>query len=67
MGDIVDIVENEFDKGKYIITKVHDRKNYIPRPPIANIDKLLIVIAPKPMPDLLLVDKLIIYCYINDI
>lgn len=59
--------ENVYDKGKYIITKVLDRKNYIPRPPIANIDKLLIVIAPKPAPDLLLVDKLIVYCFTNNI
>jgi len=43
------------------------RKNFIPRPPVANIDKLIIVIAPKPEPDLLLVDKLIIYAMINDI
>lgn len=43
------------------------RKNSIPRPPLANIDKLLIVIAPKPQPDFMLVDKLIIYCMINGI
>lgn len=46
---------------------MHKRKNSIPRPPIANIDKLLIVIAPEPEPDLILVDKLIIYCIINSI
>lgn len=34
---------------------------------MANIDKLLIVIAPRPEPDLILVDKLIIYCMINNI
>ena len=42
VGDRVDIVHNDYDNGKYIITKVHDRKNSIPRPPLANIDKLLI-------------------------
>lgn len=67
VGDYVEIEPNEYDKGKYIITKVCARKNSIPRPPLANIDKLLIVISPKPEPDLLLVDKLIIYCMINNI
>lgn len=67
VGDNVYIEPNEYDKGKYIITKVGERKNNIPRPPLANIDKLLIVIAPRPEPDLTLVDKLIIYCMINNI
>ena len=67
VGDYVEILPNEYDEGKYIITKVLDRKNSIPRPPLANIEKLIIVIAPKPEPDLLLVDKLIIYCMISNI
>lgn len=67
VGDRVEIVPNEYDNGKYIITKVLDRKNSIPRPPLANIDKLLIVIAPKPEPDLVLVDKLIVYCMLSSI
>lgn len=67
VGDKVVIEPNEYDKGKYIISRVMDRKNSIPRPPLANIDKLLIVIAPKPEPDLELVDKLIIYCMTRDI
>ncbi|MGN0960599.1 MAG: ribosome small subunit-dependent GTPase A [Christensenellales bacterium] len=67
VGDNVEIEPNLYDKCKYIITKVGQRKNSIPRPPLANIDKLLIVIAPKPEPDLILVDKLIIYCMLNNI
>lgn len=67
VGDRVEIVPNEFSAGKYIITKCLERSCYIPRPPIANLEKLLIVIAPRPEPDLLLVDKLIIYCYLNNI
>lgn len=59
--------ENEYEKGKLIITKLLPRKNVIHRPYIANIDKLIIVIAPLPKPDLLLVDKLIIYCMLNKI
>ncbi len=67
VGDRVKIVPNEFDVGKYIIIGVEDRSCYIPRPPIANLEKLLILVSPRPEPDLLLVDKLIIYCYINNI
>ena len=67
VGDYVDFEPNEYDQGKYIITRVRPRKNTIPRPPLANIDKLIIVVAPKPEPDLLLVDKLLIYCVLNNI
>lgn len=67
VGDCVNIEPNEYDAGKCIITSVNPRKNSIPRPPLANIDKLLIVVAPKPEPDFLLVDKLIIYCMLNSI
>ena len=59
--------KNEYNDGKFIITSLMERKNIIPRPYISNIDKLLIVIAPSPKPDLLLLDKLIIYCNINNI
>lgn len=37
------------------------------RPPLANIDKIFIVICPKPKPDFVLVDKIMIYCYLNKI
>lgn len=67
VGDRVEIVPNEFSVGKYIITKCLERTCFIPRPPIANLKKLLIVVASRPEPDLLLVDKLIIYCYLNNI
>ena len=67
IGDIVTIKENEYAKDKYIITKVLPRKNVIPRPYVANLDKLLIILAIEPKPDLLLVDKLVIYCRLNNI
>ena len=67
VGDKVSIEKNEYDKGKYIITNVFPRKNYIPRPYIANIDKLLMVVAPIPKPDFYLIDKLIVYCNLNNI
>lgn len=50
-----------------VIEKVLERKNYIIRPPIANLDKMFIVIAPIPKPDFYLVDKLIIFCKVKGI
>ncbi len=59
VGDNVEFDEN--------ITKVLTRKNLIIRPPLANLNKLFIVISPKPKPDYVLVDKILIYCTLNDI
>lgn len=50
-----------------VIEKVMERKNILIRPPISNLNKLFIVIAPTPKPDLVLVDKLIVYCFTKDI
>lgn len=62
VGDYV-----EFSKEENVIEDVMERKNSIIRPPLANIDKMLIVVAPKPAPDLMLVDKLIAHSIINNI
>ncbi len=59
VGDYV-----EFDQN---ITFCHPRKNLLIRPPLANLDRLFIVIAPSPRPDFALIDKLTIYCLCNDI
>ncbi|MBQ8792234.1 MAG: ribosome small subunit-dependent GTPase A [Clostridia bacterium] len=59
VGDYVD-----FDEA---ITGVEERKNLLIRPPMANIDKLFIVIAPSPKPDFVLVDKILIYCHLKGI
>lgn len=67
VGDDVEIIPNEYSKDKYIITQVHTRKNIIPRPLVANIDRLVILISPRPQPDFLLVDKLLIYCKVAGI
>ena len=66
IGDFVEIIKDE-SSNKYIITKVYDRINSLLRPPLANLEQLFIVIAKKPEPDLMLVDKLIIYCFANNI
>lgn len=54
--------------GKYgNIEKVYERKNSLTRPYVANIDVALIVVAGKPEPDLVMVDKLVASCLKNDI
>lgn len=45
------------------IEKVLPRKTLLKRPYVANVDTLIIVIAPEPEPDFLLVDKLLICCF----
>lgn len=50
-----------------VIEKVLPRKNCLIRPPIANVKKMFIVIAPLPKPDFLLVDKMILCCRVKGI
>ena len=57
VGDFA-CVEN--DKGGAVITKTLPRKNFLIRPLSANVDQLIIFVAPVPKPDFLLIDKLII-------
>lgn len=58
VGDIVE-VSHLYDN--YIIEKVCSRKNSLIRPPVANIDNLVIVISlANPSPDYFLLDKQII-------
>lgn len=61
VGDYVFLDENK------VIAKVDQRKNLLIRPPVANIDRLFIVVAPLPKPDLYMVDKLILFCKLNAI
>ncbi len=49
------------------ISKVESRKNLLIRPPVANIDRMFIVVAPVPKADLFLLDKLLIFCALNSI
>ena len=57
----------EFDENTMQITKVSERKNVLIRPPLANLEQMIIVFAPVPKPDYLLIDKLILFCFINGI
>ena len=49
------------------ICKLEKRKNVLIRPPLANVDKMFVVIAPVPKPDFYLVDKMILFCKLNKI
>lgn len=65
VGDLVKAKES-YDK--YVIDEVIDRKNYFIRPPVANIDQMIIVISIKnPVPDYMLLDKEIILCLSKNI
>lgn len=58
VGDRVEIDIVEEDKNTAIITKILPRDNYIKRPKLANLTRLIFVISAKePKPDLLLLDK----------
>lgn len=59
VGDKVEIDE--------AICKIEKRKNILIRPPVANIDRMFIVLAPVPKADLYTVDKMILFCKLNDI
>ncbi len=59
VGDRVEFAEN--------ITKVLPRKNLLIRPPVANIDRIFVVISQLPKPDFVLVDKILIYCMLTAI
>ncbi len=63
IGDIVDIVVDK----EGIIENVRPRKSQLVRPYVSNIDGIVIVLAPLPKPDMLLVDKLIIGSVEQDI
>lgn len=42
-----------------VITRVSQRKNRLPRPNVANVDAVAIILADPPSPDFFLVDKLV--------
>lgn len=56
VGDRV-VIEHEGEKGT--VAEIGERKNYLIRPPVANLDKLVIVSSvTEPAPSLLIIDKL---------
>lgn len=54
-----DLVEAKMENGQWIIGSIYPRKNFFIRPPLANVDKLLIVSSQcTPQPNPLLIDRL---------
>lgn len=63
-----DLVEVEVSYDRYMIKKILPRKNSIIRPPVANIDNLVIVVSlSTPSPDFFLLDKQIVLAKFKDI
>ena len=59
VGDTVTISLNSDGTGH--ITEIHPRRNFLIRPGVANVDVLVLVSAAKsPLPDFLLLDKLLV-------
>ena len=68
VGDNVLISESGDPDIPYVIEKILPRKNSIVRPPLANVDALILCFAVKnPEPDLKLLDKMLIICGKNGI
>ena len=62
------VVGDSVEVSGEVIEKVYPRKNEFIRPPIANIDQLIIVVATtNPKPDLELLDKQLIMAEKNDV
>ena len=66
-GDLVEIDITDEDKNVGVIEKILERKNYIKRPKMANLSQIILVVSMKlPKPDLLLLDKQLVYAeYMN--
>jgi ribosome biogenesis GTPase len=67
-GDLV-VYESSGDPDvPWVISEILPRRNYIIRPALANLDRLLITAAAtEPAPDFFLIDKLITVCLVNNI
>ena len=59
-----DLVEVERVKEDYMIINVQKRNNSLIRPPVSNIDQMIIVVSVgAPKPDYILLDKQIVLCF----
>lgn len=68
VGDYVLIRLTEEDNRCGYIEEIQERKNEMKRPPVSNIDQIIIVFAVKnPEPSFLLLDKLLIASEINNL
>jgi ribosome biogenesis GTPase len=67
-GDLVAFDAVDEAQGKGVVEEVLPRKNRLIRPPVANVDQALIVLASdQPQPDLWLLDRLLVMILAEDI
>ena len=57
-----DIVEIERDGDNFALSRICERKNVLIRPSVANVDAVVMVLSPIPVPDYTLADKMLINC-----
>ena len=63
VGDIVLTGDSGDPDIPFVLEKILPRKNFLVRPPLANLDTLLLIFACEdPVPDLKLLDKMLIIC-----
>ncbi len=63
VGDRVVIEPDLFEDDKGYIVEVLERRSQLLRPPVANVDQAIIVVATKnPKPNVLLLDKMLLSC-----
>lgn len=64
VGDKVEVarVENGFQ-----IAKLLPRNNHLIRPPVANVQKLFVVVCQIPEPDFFVIDKMLLFAFSNNI
>jgi len=63
VGDHVEVEISGDPDIPYVIDTILPRRNLLIRPPVANVDILIITISPvEPLPDFKLMDKLLILC-----
>lgn len=62
VGDKVKIEITDEENKKAVIEEIKERKTYIKRPKMANIDQIILMVSTKnPKPDLLMLDKQLVY------
>lgn len=67
-GDLVEITITNKEKSEGVIERTLERKNYLVRPPIANVDQIIITSSMKePVPDFMLIDRLMAVAIYKDI
>lgn len=68
VGDEVNVELTKEDETKGVIDEIYPRKNIFVRPPIANVDKFIVVFAAKdPEPNFPVIDKFLITAELHNI